>query len=119
MQNVWTENFLYDIFLGTTWKGSTIEMQFRLGNAFKEDIIVDAELVVTSRQGSSAKSRKFNVSVYFEQTILAPNGTRLLDSYAFPRRANVEVGLNVTRAVKAWSQTRAKIYKLQVKLKLH
>lgn len=94
-------------------------MQFRLGKAFKQDIIVDAELFVTSKQGSLATSRKFNVSVYFEQTILAPNGTRLLDSNAFPRRANVEVGLNVTRAVKAWSQTTAKTYRLQVKLKLH
>lgn len=111
--------FLNNIFLGTTWKGSTIEMQFRLGNAFKQDLIVEAELIVTSKQGSLWMSRKYNASVYLEQSILAPNGTRLLDSHAFPRRANVEFGLNVTRAVKAWTLTTAKTYRLQVKLKIN
>lgn len=89
-------------------------MQFRFGNAFKDDALVEAELVVTSKQGSLWMSRKYVFSVYFNQSILAPNGTKLLDSQSFPRRANVEVGLNVTRAVKVWSLTTAKTYKLQV-----
>ena len=76
---------------------------------------MEAELIVTSKQGSLWMSRKVNVSVYFDQSNLAPNDTRLLDSHAFPRRANVELGLNVTRAVKVWSLTTTKIYTLQVK----
>lgn len=87
-------------------------MQFQLGNAFKDDSLVEAQLIVTSKQGSLWMSRKFIVSVY--QPILAPNDTKPLDSRSFPRRANVEFGLNVTRAVKVWSITTAKTYTLQV-----
>lgn len=100
--------------VGIKWKGSTIEMQFQLGSAFKDDSLVEAELIVTSKQGSLWMSRKFIVSVYFNQAILAPNDTKPLDSQSFPRRANVEFGMNVTRAVKIWSVTPAKTYTLQV-----
>ena len=93
-------------------------MQFRLGNAFKDDIVVEAELVVTSKHGSLSMSRKFNVSVYIDQPVLAPNSTRPLDSHAFPRRGNVEIGLNVTRAVKVWSLSSAKTYTIQVNSRL-
>ena len=101
-------------FTETKWQGSTIQMQFQLGNAFKDDSLVEAELVVTSKQGSLWMSRKFIVSVYCNQSILTPNDTKPLDSHSFPRRANVEFGLNVTRAVKVWSLTTAKTYTLQV-----
>ena len=103
-------------FLETTWKGSTIEMKFRLGNSFKDDIVVEAELVVTSKRVASKMSRRYNVSVYVERSVLVPNDTRLLDSRAFPRRANVEFGLNVTRALKMWSSTSARTHILQVNL---
>ena len=99
---------------GTKWQGSTIQMQFQLGNAFKDDSLVEAELVVTSKQGSQWMSRKFIVSVYCNQSILAPNDTKPLDSRSFPRRPNVEFGLNVTRSVKVWSLSTAKTYTLQV-----
>ena len=100
--------------IATKWQGSTIQMEFQVGNAFKDDSLVEAELVVTSRQGSLWMSRKFMVSVYFSQPNLAPNITKPLDSQSFPRRANVEFGLNVTRAVKVWSIKTAKTYTLQV-----
>jgi len=99
--------------VGIKWKGSTIEMQFQLGSAFKDDSLVEAELIVTSKQGSLWMSRKFIVSVY-NQAILAPNDTKPLDSQSFPRRAHVEFGMNVTRAVKVWSLAAAKTYTLQV-----
>lgn len=106
--------FTTTFFTGTKWQGSTIQMQFQLGNAFKDDSLVEAELVVTSKQGSLWMNRKFIVSVYCNQSILAPNDTEPLDSHFFPRRANVEFGLNVTRAVKGWSLLTAKTYTLQV-----
>ena len=108
---MFTSTFSYT---GTKWHGSTIHMQFRLGSAFKDDTLVEAELVVTSKQGSLWMSRKFVVSVYFNQPTVAPNETKPLDSQSFPPRANVEFGLNVTRAVKVWSLTAAKTYTMQV-----
>jgi len=89
-------------------------MQFQLGNAFKDDSLVEAQLIVTSKQGSLWMNRKFIVSVYYNHSILAPKDTKPLDSQFFPRRANVEFVLNVTRAVKVWSITTAKTYTLQV-----
>jgi len=68
-------------------------MQFQLGNAFKDDSLVEAQLIVTSKQGSLWTNRKCIVSVYYNHSILAPNDTKPLDSHSFPRRANVEVGL--------------------------
>ena len=87
-------------------------MQFRLGNVFKDDVVIEAELVLTSKR--SRISRRFNVSVYVNETILAPNDSGRLDSRTLPRRANVEFGLNVTRALKAWSLLSENSYKLQV-----
>jgi len=89
-------------------------MQFQLGNALKDDSLVEAQLMVTSRQGSLWMNRKFIVNVYYNQSILAPNDTKPLDSHSFPRRANVEFGLNVTRAVKVWSIKATKTYTLLV-----
>ena len=87
-------------------------MQFRLGNVFKDDVVIEAELVLTSKR--SRISRRFSVSVYVDETILAPNGSGRLDSRALPRRANEEFGLNVTRALKAWSLLSENSYTLQV-----
>ena len=87
-------------------------MQFRLGNVFRDDIVVEAELVLTSR--TSQMSGKINVSVYVGWPVLAPNGSARLESRALPRRANVEFRLNVTRALKAWSLSSEKMYSLQV-----
>lgn len=87
-------------------------MQFRLGNVFKDEFVVEAELVLTSK--SSRVSRKVNVSVLAGETFIMANGNGCLDSRALPRRANVEFGLNVTRALKAWSNFSEESYLLQV-----
>lgn len=87
-------------------------MQFRLGNVFVDDVVVEAELIFTSK--ISRMSRKFNVSVYADQPVLAPNGSRRVVSRAFPRRANVQFGLNMTLALKAWSLSSERIYNLKV-----
>ncbi|PFX14351.1 Growth/differentiation factor 2 [Stylophora pistillata] len=104
---------------GTTWKGSTIELKFHMGNSFKDDTVVEAELVLTSRLSAKLLRRRYNVSVYHEQSVLVPNDTRLLDSRTLPGKANAEFGLNVTQAVRMWSSSLARTYTLLVKIEPH
>ena len=87
-------------------------MQFRFGKILQDDIAVEAELILTSKR--SRVSRKFHVSVYADQPVSAPNDNMWIDSRALPRRANVEFGLNVTPALRAWSLLSEKIYTFKV-----
>ena len=94
-------------------------MKFHMGNSFKDDFVVEAELVLTSKLSTRNLRRRYNVSVYYEQStsnMSAPNNTRLSDSRTFPKRANVEFGLNVTQAVRMWSSILARTYTLLVGL---
>lgn len=87
-------------------------MQFRFGQILQDDIVVEAELILTSKR--SRVSRKFHVSVYGNEPVLAPNDNMWIDSRALPRKANVEFGLNVTRALRAWVLLSEKTYTFKV-----
>ena len=99
-------------FTGTTWKYSTVEIQFCFGRVLQDDIVVEAELVLTSKR--SRVSRKFNASVYADEPVLAPNDNMWIDSRVLPRRANVDFGLNVTHALRAWGLLSGKTYTFKV-----
>ena len=51
-------------FAGTTTKYSTVDMQFRFGQILKDDILVEAELILTSK--CSGDIRIFNAGVYVD-----------------------------------------------------
>ena len=87
-------------------------MQFRLGQILQDDIVVEAELILTSKR--SRVSGKFHVSVYADQPVSAPIENMWIDSRALPRRANVEFGLNVTPTLRARSLLSEKIYTFKV-----
>ena len=99
-------------FTGTARKYSTMDVQFRFGKILQDDIVVEAELILTSKR--SRVSRNFHVSVYADEPVLAPNDNMWIDSRALPRRANVEFGLNVTRALRAWGLLSEQSYTFKV-----
>ena len=78
--------------------------------------MIEAELVLTPKLSAKLLRRRYNVSVYHEQSVLVPNDTRLLDSRTLPGKANAEFGLNVTQAVRMWSSSLARTYTLLVGL---
>lgn len=91
-------------------------MKFHMGNSFKDDTVVEAELVLTPKLSAKLLRRRYNVSVCHEQSVLVPNDTRLWDSRTLPGRANAEFGLIVTQAVRMWSSSLARTYTLLVGL---
>ena len=54
----------WDDLPATTTKYSTVDMQFRFGQILKDDILVEAELILTSK--CSGDIRIFNAGVYVD-----------------------------------------------------